>query len=261
MRCDYCGKETSLPFRCHLCGGFYCVEHRLPESHSCSGLWKARRPKKEAYPSWEREVPRVEVYREPRRVYIFSGTELKHLLLSVLLVTCVGMSLVLGYLFTIGPLIVLVLGLVFAFSFLAHELSHKLLAQKNGLWAEFRMSLMGAVITLISIFSPIKFISPGAVMVAGILDRRIGGRISLAGPLTNLTISTFFAAFTFLLPRHSVPLLVCRVGSLFNAYIALFNLVPLGSLDGLKVFMWNKTIWALAFILSILLTVYAYIYL
>jgi membrane associated rhomboid family serine protease len=37
-RCDRCGEEESMPYRCRLCGGTYCAEHRLPENHDCPGL-------------------------------------------------------------------------------------------------------------------------------------------------------------------------------------------------------------------------------
>lgn len=36
--CDLCGEQVSMPYRCHHCGGTYCGDHRLPESHNCSGL-------------------------------------------------------------------------------------------------------------------------------------------------------------------------------------------------------------------------------
>jgi len=37
-KCDVCGKEESMPYQCRHCGGTYCAEHRLPESHDCPGL-------------------------------------------------------------------------------------------------------------------------------------------------------------------------------------------------------------------------------
>ena len=37
-RCQYCGREVALPFRCRYCGGLFCVEHHLPEKHECPGL-------------------------------------------------------------------------------------------------------------------------------------------------------------------------------------------------------------------------------
>ncbi|MEF8785048.1 MAG: rhomboid family intramembrane serine protease [Haloarculaceae archaeon] len=36
--CDVCGKEENMPYHCRHCGGTYCAEHRLPESHDCPGL-------------------------------------------------------------------------------------------------------------------------------------------------------------------------------------------------------------------------------
>ncbi|MFB6103705.1 MAG: rhomboid family intramembrane serine protease [Halobacteriaceae archaeon] len=37
-RCDRCGEEEPMPYRCRLCGGTYCADHRLPENHDCPGL-------------------------------------------------------------------------------------------------------------------------------------------------------------------------------------------------------------------------------
>ncbi len=37
-KCDVCGKEEYLPYRCKYCGGTFCAEHRLPEKHNCPGI-------------------------------------------------------------------------------------------------------------------------------------------------------------------------------------------------------------------------------
>ncbi len=37
-RCDVCGAQESMPYRCRHCGGTHCAEHRLPEAHDCPGL-------------------------------------------------------------------------------------------------------------------------------------------------------------------------------------------------------------------------------
>ncbi|WP_248515044.1 rhomboid family intramembrane serine protease [Salinarchaeum laminariae] len=36
--CDACGKSENMPYECKRCGGQFCTEHRLPESHDCPGL-------------------------------------------------------------------------------------------------------------------------------------------------------------------------------------------------------------------------------
>ena len=38
MKCDVCGKDELLPYRCKYCGGVFCVEHRLPEEHDCDAI-------------------------------------------------------------------------------------------------------------------------------------------------------------------------------------------------------------------------------
>lgn len=56
LKCQVCGKEVDLFFRCSFCNGNFCVEHRLPENHSCPqapprtplGHWKAKIRKLEA---------------------------------------------------------------------------------------------------------------------------------------------------------------------------------------------------------------------
>lgn len=44
--CAMCDKHVTMPFKCKFCGGLYCDEHRLPESHDCTGLRKLRREQK-----------------------------------------------------------------------------------------------------------------------------------------------------------------------------------------------------------------------
>ena len=46
MKCDACGKDVALPFRCRYCGGNFCSDHRLPENHSCNGNLEEKQPAK-----------------------------------------------------------------------------------------------------------------------------------------------------------------------------------------------------------------------
>ncbi|MHA1368753.1 MAG: AN1-type zinc finger domain-containing protein [Promethearchaeota archaeon] len=38
MKCDYCGKDIYLEFRCSRCNGRFCTKHRLPELHECKNI-------------------------------------------------------------------------------------------------------------------------------------------------------------------------------------------------------------------------------
>lgn len=192
------------------------------------------------------------------KIFWFSPTELKHLALSALMVMGVGLSIIPQMRLRPIELEMLVsLGAVFTSVFLLHELAHKLLAQHHGLWAEFRLTMVGALITILSIISPFKIISPGAVMISGYTSKENVGKTALAGPLTNIALSIIFLMFMLFLPGRFFTV-IATLGAAFNAWIALINLIPIGMMDGLKVFHWSKGIWAISFILSIALTIFTF---
>lgn len=221
---------------------------------------KTRAPREEA--PYEYQV----TYTPPRSTkFGFSSTEIKHLTISALLAMGVGLSVFFRVDYWhaeyTDPIILLVLALVFASVFLLHEIAHKLVAQHFGLWAEFRLLLIGALLTLFSVFFPIKFVAPGAVMIAGSANEEIVGKTSVAGPLTNITLSLVSFTVAFLLPSQSVQCFQIAIFSAaFNSWIALFNLLPIAMLDGLKVFKWSKIIWGMTFAMSVLLTIFTFDY-
>jgi len=271
VKCKYCEKNVVLPFKCPFCSQYYCAEHRLPENHEYPEYWRASVPREHPKPiivEEEREATPYEyryTYVPPQfhEAFRFSPTEIRHLVLSAVLVMSVGLSVVLQVrigLLNMMPEILVSLAVLFTFAFILHELAHKLVAQRYGLWAEYRLTLIGALITLFSIVSPIKFISPGAVMIMGPMRRDIAGKTGIAGPLTNLFLSGVFGTLT-LYPLGEVVRAVAMLGVAFNAWIAFQNLIPFGVLDGAKVFGWNKTVWSVAFAISIALSIFSFVYL
>ena len=143
-------------------------------------------------------------------------------------------------------------------SILTHEIAHKIIAQKAGMWAEFRLTTWGAVLTLISVFLPFKMIAPGAMMIAGTpptakrLVKNIHSRV-----ITNMIYAVVFLGlgFAFISSPYAAVLLFAAY---INAFMAIFNLLPFGILDGYKVFSLNKWVWVAAFIPSIVLTIFTY---
>ena len=179
-----------------------------------------------------------------------SKTEILHLFIATLLVTAVGLSLN-SYRHISWQFLA-----IFISAFLIHEFSHKFLAQYYGSWAEFRAQMYGLIVTAISAipFMPFKFIAPGAVMV-GLSDRNKFGRVALIGPLTNLVMGFAFLISTYIYPYHSY----LYSGASFNAWIAMFNLLPFGTLDGQKIFEWNKIAWGSTMAVTMILFVVAYL--
>jgi len=267
VKCQYCNKGVALPFKCPFCNQYHCSEHRLPENHKCPEYWRAKAPREQPPKIivGEAETAPFEYtvsYAPPLlKPFRFSSTEIRHLTLSALLVMGVGLSIVLYGSLDIPktPEVLVILAIIFALTFLLHELAHKLTAQHFGLWAEFRLTLFGALITVFSIFLPFfKIISPGAVMIAGSIDRETAGKTAIAGPLINIVLSTLILTFA-LYPLDPGIQTVAMLSAAWNAWIALVNLIPFGVLDGLKVFMWNKAIWTTMFIASMALTIFTFI--
>jgi len=263
-----------MPFQCPHCGGQFCSEHRLPENHQCPRLGAAHAQKHETVADVltpQRNDYQFSISFGPQRQtkgHVYLGiVELKHLIPAALLIIGIGFSIVfynnffsdsyfarMGWSWTE----ISVFALLLTVSFLIHEMAHKFVAQKRGLWAEFRLTKWGAVVTLISVFTPLRLISPGAVMIAGPATLDEIGKISIAGPITNLTFSLMFLAAANAVsgPFYVLFLLLAS----FNAFIAVFNLIPFGILDGFKIYSWNKKIWIMAFALAAALTIYTYLF-
>lgn len=156
--------------------------------------------------------------------------------------------------------------------FVLHEIAHKAVAQKYGCWAEFRIWMPGlvtAILTAILSFGTFLFLAPGAVhtLATRELTGKEQGYISASGPVANMALAMVFLVL-FLL-RHSFglagdimvhfdifglsfksyPYNVCtglgRLGFQLNMWLAAFNLIPFGPLDGASVYRWSRPAWGI----------------
>ena len=264
MNCQRCGQETLMPFQCSYCGAQFCSQHRLPENHECPRIGVAYTQRQEtvadsfAHPrnSYGFSVNFGQPRRVNGRVY-FSQREIKHLIVGALLVTGVGLSYGLGAIWDSTAILVFsALAALLTVSFFTHEIAHKVIAQKQGYWAEFRLTTWGTIITVLTLFLPFKLISPGAVMISGPAKLEEIGKISIAGPATNIALSTVFLGAAFIPSSYAW---IFDVGAFLNAYIAVFNLIPFGILDGFKIYSWNRKVWAATFALSAALAAVGYL--
>jgi Zn-dependent protease len=192
----------------------------------------------------------------------FSKLELKHLLISIFVLTfafsfaLTGNNVIQAYFdgFNFNNFIFGIeksfLGVIIAF--FCHEISHKFIAQKYHLWSEYRMYTKGLIIALIlGFFTPFVIAVPGAVMFRGKVRLFEMGQIALAGPLANLIISIItFLLYLFVFFESKVLNELFGFICLINAVLATFNLLPFSSFDGYKIFKWNSNIWLISFILS-----------
>ncbi len=124
--------------------------------------------------------------------------------------------------------------------FIIHELSHKLVAQKFRCWAEFRSDDKMLILAVLMSFLGFVFAAPGAVFIRGHISRKQSGLISSAGPAANIVLSVFFIAI-FLSASNPWFQIIGSYGFRINAWLALFNLIPLGIFDGAKIWRWSRS--------------------
>ena len=260
MKCEFCGKEEALPFVCNYCGGAFCPDHRLPEAHQCKGDLSQRRmvtaPTQTSF-SWQSaSVPEQAPVRVQGRV--FSRIEIRDIIIAWVALGVAfsfalgggGFSLLgaQGFNLTVTLYLIGISLITVGPGFVFHELSHKFMAQRYGYWAEFRMWPFGLVLALVSSMIGFIFAAPGATYISGNnISMSENGRISLAGPLTNVGIALLFLPL-YLFGGNGVLGLVGVIGVRINLILAAFNMLPLGPLDGSKVFRWNLPIWVAVFL-------------
>jgi len=180
--------------------------------------------------------------------------ELRDLVISTLaLALAFGIALSGGFrAFQQPAILVLVIGMALvavSLGFVFHELGHRLIARRFGYFAEYAMWPMGLMVALgFSLFGFV-FAAPGAVMIypratvlgTASLSRQKIGLISLAGPATNIGLAVIFLVLDFIQPA-----LLFTLGARINTWLAMFNLIPFGPLDGAKILKWNKGIWLIS---------------
>jgi len=136
--------------------------------------------------------------------------------------------------------------------FLLHELAHKLVAQRYGCFAEFRSFDQMLLLAIAMSFFGVVFAAPGAVMIFGPVGKRRNGIISAAGPVTNLLLAGIFACILFLFPTGFLAI-IAAYGFHINAWLALFNMIPVWNFDGAKVLAWDKKAYAAILIIALAL--------
>lgn len=156
------------------------------------------------------------------------------------------------------PLYLLQMLIIVGTAFVLHELSHKYVAQKYGLWAEYRKWTWGLIMAFfLSLTRIIFFAAPGAVMImsTGWVTPDIEWKTSIAGPISNITVGT-----VALLTRTAgyFPPFLTEL-AVINFFLAVFNLLPVPPMDGSKVLKYNVVLWIITFGLAVVLLFAAFI--
>ena len=184
-------------------------------------------------------------------MFKFTSSEVRDLIIAFFFISlCFGI-LYSGrntdVLISILPIIMVGVGL----GFILHELGHKFVSMHYGYWAEFKLWPQGLIFALVTSFFGFVFAAPGAVYTyANYMTDEINGKISVAGPIVNIILAIIFLIVAsgvyesaFYSETSLLIFQICSLGFSINSYLAVFNMIPIGNLDGSKVFNWNILIW------------------
>ena len=176
-------------------------------------------------------------------LFSFSAIEVTHILASVITISF-AFSLFKGELF--DPNYFLVILVAVGSAFILHELGHRTVARSYGVHSEYRAWTWGLFLAILMAFvtrGGFVFAAPGAVYIFGRVSREQNGKISLAGPVTNLVLALFFLGMYFVTPYKELAATAAYV----NVLLGSFNILPFGPLDGTKIYAWNARVWGVVF--------------
>jgi len=126
--------------------------------------------------------------------------------------------------------------------FLLHEIAHKVVAIRFGQVAAFRANYGMLGLAIASGLAGFLFAAPGAVYHRGRITDRQNGLVAVAGPVTNLGLAVLFLPLYF---GPGIVGVIGRWGLLVNVFLAAFNMIPFGPLDGNTVLSWSRSVFAL----------------
>lgn len=182
-----------------------------------------------------------------------SPTEIRDMLVAIAILTV-------AFSFVFTSSVDFVENMAFAFvivvaGFFVHEMAHKMVARRYGCWAEFRADFRMLGLALVMSFFGFLFAAPGAVMIAGRITNSQNGKISIAGPASNILVAAACIPF-WANGLEGVPEFAAVVAhglTFLCGFLAFFNLLPIPAFDGLKVWAWNKPVYIAALLAAGLL--------
>lgn len=195
-----------------------------------------------------------------KQFFRFQKEEVKHLLISIIVVTFIFAfndkrdSFNMAFWLTNF----LIVGFIVALTFIVHVSAQKVFALQVGYIAEYRMwttgLILGAVVALLSGGSWFVLL-PGGIFIQHMAIQRLGkfryglniksmGNIAASGSVANLVLATFAVAMSKQL--HIMPPFFDLMAKI-NFFFLIFMLLPLPKLPGLYLFFASRLTYVFVF--------------
>ena len=86
------------------------------------------------------------------------------------------------------------------------------------------------IVCLIMSIAGFLFAAPGAVYIAGQIDKKMNGKISIAGPTVNLVLG--YISYGLYMCTGGMTAAIFLLMVHLNGFLAAFNMIPIFPLDG-----------------------------
>ncbi|AWX32132.1 hypothetical protein [Methanosphaera sp. BMS] len=195
----------------------------------------------------------------------FTKDEIRNILISII---------VISILFTINTTqkigwtnkeiinILIITLILFSISLIAKIYSQKYLARKYHYHIEYKIWGYGIIFAVVTMLLNIFIITPGYFKY-GLYDRiatdEEKAKIAVTGSAINIILAVIFLMALIILKYSimtaSIIKLAMLIGFYINTYMAVFNLIPFMTLDGMKIVEYDMKMWIAPMTISAILLV------
>ena len=156
----------------------------------------------------------------------------------------------------VGYITIVILG-----AYLITILPQKFLAQRFGYQSKYVLTRIGLLFSLITIISPIKYLSPGILIIPEIqyMSRKKAALTGIIGVVTNLSLSICFMFLGIFLSDFNIKRLFIA-GSFITIQLAILDLLPFNFSPGKRLLDWKWPVYLVSIISAIAVLVVAILF-
>ena len=134
-----------------------------------------------------------------------------------------------------------------------HDLIHRYMAWRHGVITEYKFWFLGTgIMFLTALAFGVVYSSPSRLAINDTKDMTVKQQAKVygSGPLMSLAV---FVIFLALIPFGGYVATIGTLGASMNLLTAAYAMMPFEPMDGRKVYNWNRSVWAVLFVVLLAL--------